>query len=148
MRRSAFTLQISTIPPKLSVCLHRGRLAQSQAICPAARRELDRWSAGFFRNDRSADTHELLVGMTQTIRRTFKHGSRHQKGVHDPLRTLALGSGSCRDLAVLMIAARRSRGIAARFVSGYVHLADDDDEDEMTGGNTHAWVQVYVPGPG
>ncbi len=148
MRRSAFTLQISTIPPKLSVCLHRGRLAQSQAICPAARRELDRWSAGFFRNDRSADTHELLVGMTQTIRRTFKHGSRHQKGVHDPLRTLALGSGSCRDLAVLMIAALRSRGIAARFVSGYVHLADDDDEDEMTGGNTHAWVQVYVPGPG
>jgi prepilin-type N-terminal cleavage/methylation domain-containing protein len=68
--------------------------------------ELDRWSAGFFRNDRSADTHELLVGMTQTIRRTFKHGSRHQKGVHDPLRTLALGSGSCRDLAVLMIAAQ------------------------------------------
>ena len=118
------------------------------ALPPAARRELDRWSAGFFRNDRSADTHELLVGMTQTIRRTFKHGSRHQKGVQDPPRTLALGSGSCRDLAVLMIAALRSRGIAARFVSGYVHLADDDDEDEMTGGNTHAWVQVYVPGPG
>ena len=23
-----------------------------------------------------------------------------------------------------------------------------DDEDQITGGNTHAWVQVYVPGPG
>jgi transglutaminase-like putative cysteine protease len=32
-------------------------------------------------------------------------------------------------------------------VSGYLHLADDDD-DRFTGGNTHAWVQVYVPGPG
>jgi transglutaminase-like putative cysteine protease len=32
-------------------------------------------------------------------------------------------------------------------VSGYLHLADDDD-DSVTGGNTHAWVQVYVPGPG
>ena len=48
-----------------------------------------------------------------------------------------------------MIAALRSLGIAARFVSGYVHLADDDDDDDsVNGGNTHASVQVYVPGPG
>ena len=66
----------------------------------------------------------------------------------DPALTLKLGSGSCRDLAVLMIAALRSLGIAARFVSGYLRLADDDDDDCLTGGNTHAWVQVYVPGPG
>jgi transglutaminase-like putative cysteine protease len=46
-----------------------------------------------------------------------------------------------------MIAALRGRGIAARFASGYLHLADDDDDD-LSGGNTHAWVQVYVPGPG
>jgi transglutaminase-like putative cysteine protease len=46
-----------------------------------------------------------------------------------------------------MIAALRSLGIAARFVSGYLHLADNDD-DHVTGGNTHAWVQVYVPGLG
>jgi transglutaminase-like putative cysteine protease len=46
-----------------------------------------------------------------------------------------------------MIAALRSLGIAARFVSGYLHLADDDD-DCFTGGNTHAWVQAYIPGPG
>jgi transglutaminase-like putative cysteine protease len=45
-----------------------------------------------------------------------------------------------------MIATLRSLGIATRFVSGYLHLADDDDR--ATGGNTHAWVQVYVPGPG
>jgi transglutaminase-like putative cysteine protease len=115
---------------------------------PAARRDIDRWSAGFFRNDGSADTHDLLVDMTRTIRRTFKHVTRHQKGVQDPLHTLSLGSGSCRDLAMLMIAALRSRGIAARFVSGYVHLAQADDEDELTGGNTHAWVQAYIPGPG
>jgi transglutaminase-like putative cysteine protease len=46
-----------------------------------------------------------------------------------------------------MIAALRTRGIAARFVSGYLHLPEDDD-DGAVGGNTHAWVQVYVPGPG
>jgi transglutaminase-like putative cysteine protease len=108
---------------------------------------LERWTASFLREDGSADTRELLVGMTQTIRRTFKHAARHEKGTRDPIQTLKLASGSCRDLAMLMLAALRSLGIAARFVSGYLHVADDDD-DQLSGGNTHAWVQAYVPGPG
>jgi transglutaminase-like putative cysteine protease len=106
---------------------------------------LDRWAAGFLRDDGSADTYALLVSMTQTIKRTFRHGARHQKGTQEPIRTLELASGSCRDLAVLMIAALRSLGIAARFVSGYLHIPDDDDR--LTGGNTHAWVQPMFPGP-
>jgi transglutaminase-like putative cysteine protease len=110
--------------------------------------DLARWAAGFLHQDGSADTAELLVGMTQTIKRTFKHMARHEHGIQDPLRTLAIKSGSCRDVAVLMIAGLRLLGIAARFVSGYLHLADDDDDDHLTGGNTHAWVQAYVPGPG
>ena len=114
---------------------------------PSSRAKLDRWTAALLRNDGSADTHDLLVEMTRTIRRTFRHVARHEKGVQSPAHTLNLGSGSCRDLAILMIAALRSRGIAARFVSGYLHLPDDDD-DNLTGGNTHAWVQVCVPGPG
>jgi transglutaminase-like putative cysteine protease len=109
--------------------------------------ELDRWAAKFLREDGSADTCELLLEMTQTIKQTFKHVARHEKGIQDPVRTLKLASGSCRDHAGLMIAALRSLGFAARFVSGYLHLADDDD-DSVTGGNTHAWVQVYIPGPG
>ena len=107
--------------------------------------ELDRWAAKFLREDGSADTSELLVNLTRTINQTFRHVARHQKGTQEPIRTLELGSGSCRDLAVLMIAALRSLGIAARFVSGYLNLADDDG---ATGGNTHAWVQAHVPGPG
>ena len=88
--------------------------------------------------------------MTRTIYQTFKHRARHEKGIQDPERTLKLRSGSCRDLALLMIAALRSLGFAARFVSGYLHLADDDkhSDDLDTGGNTHAWVQAYIPGPG
>ncbi len=123
----------------------RPRLARFIASSPHPR--LDRWTARFLGPDGTADTRELLVGMTQTIRRTFRHVARHEKGTQDPIRTLTLASGSCRDLAAFMIAALRSLGIAARFVSGYLHLADDDD-DRVTGGNTHAWVQVYVPGPG
>jgi transglutaminase-like putative cysteine protease len=45
---------------------------------------------------------------------------------------------------MLMIDAARSLGMAARFVSGYLHIPDD----QTGGGNTHAWAQVYLPGPG
>jgi transglutaminase-like putative cysteine protease len=107
---------------------------------------IDHWAAAFLREDGSADTHALLVDMTQIIKRCFKHVARHEKGIQEPLQTLTLASGSCRDLAVLMIAALRSLGIAARFTSGYLHLGEDDDD--LTGGNTHAWLQAYVPGPG
>jgi transglutaminase-like putative cysteine protease len=114
---------------------------------PASRRTIDRWSARFLDNDNSANLYDLLVDMTRTIKQTIKHESRHEEGIQNPVQTLSLASGSCRDVAVLMITALRSCGIAARFVSGYVHLVDDD-EDDIAGGNTHAWVQVYVPGPG
>jgi transglutaminase-like putative cysteine protease len=36
--------------------------------------------------------------------------------------------------------------MAARFVSGYLHLTGSHDDAE--GGNMHAWAQVYLPGPG
>ena len=116
----------------------------------AAHRSVVDWAESFLRADGSADTYDLLVGMTQTIKTAFKHAARHQKGIQDPEQTLALASGSCRDHALLMIAALCSLGFAARFVSGYLYLADDDEGDEavLTGGNTHAWLQVYVPGPG
>jgi transglutaminase-like putative cysteine protease len=116
---------------------------------PSSHRELARWAATFLRQDGSADTRELLVNLTRTINQNFTHLARHEKGTQDPTKTLSLGSGSCRDLAMLMIGALRSLGIAARFVSGYLNLdGDDDDGDLVMGGNTHAWVQVYVPGPG
>ena len=63
-------------------------------ILPLSRHpELDRWSAPFFRKDGTADTHKLLVDMTQIIRDTFKHVARHEKGIQDPVQTLNLGSG-------------------------------------------------------
>ena len=124
----------------------RAALARFVAPLPA-HPGVDRFATGFLRADGSADTHDLLTGMTAAIKRTFRHVARHEKGIQDPAQTLDLGSGSCRDLAMFMIAALRSLGIAARFVSGYLHLPDDDDDD-VTGGNTHAWLQVYVPGPG
>jgi transglutaminase-like putative cysteine protease len=46
-----------------------------------------------------------------------------------------------------MIEAVRSLSLAARFVSGYVNLPDSAEGDRGDG-STHAWTQVYLPGPG
>src|SRR2546427_325514 len=99
----------------------------------------DQWVHGFLPKGGSTNTRALLVNLTRTIKQTFTYVARHEKGIQDPLLTLKIGSGSCRDLAMLMIEAVRSLGMAARFVSGYLHLPDHNDAG---GGNTHAWVQV------
>src|SRR5216683_1573484 len=109
--------------------------------------QLDQCVHGLSRNGGATHTHALLVNLTRTIKQSFTHVARHEKGIQDPLLTLEIGSGSCRDLAMLMIEGVRSLGMAARFVSGYLHVRDDNDLDTR-GGNTHAWVQVYLPGPG
>jgi len=110
--------------------------------------QLDQWVQSFLRTGGSTNTRALLVSLTRTIKQTFIHVTRHEKGIQDPRRTLRIGSGSCRDLAMFMIEAVRSLGMAARFVSGYLHVADHNDDPSAGGGNTHAWVQVYLPGPG
>jgi transglutaminase-like putative cysteine protease len=117
-------------------------LIERKSVDPDCR--VERWARTFLRTDRPTTTHELLTALTHGIRRTFKYTRRHEKGVQTPLQTLALGSGSCRDLAMLMIDAARSLGMAARYVSGYLHTPGD----HTGGGNTHAWAQVYLPGPG
>ncbi len=46
-----------------------------------------------------------------------------------------------------MIEAARALGFAARFVSGYVY-APKLGEGRVGGGNTHAWVRIFLPGSG
>ena len=99
------------------------------------------------RENGAPSTRAVLEGLTRTIHTTFKYKGRHEKGIQDPLVTLKSGSGSCRDLAMFMIEAVRSLGMAARFVSGYLHVGGHS-ENHNRGGNTHAWLQVYVPGNG
>jgi transglutaminase-like putative cysteine protease len=57
---------------------------------------------------------------------------------------LALGAGVCQDHAQVMIAAARSAGIPARYVSGYLHADADGKLHEAA----HAWAELHVPGLG
>jgi transglutaminase-like putative cysteine protease len=96
------------------------------------------------------ETQRLLERMTFAIKDTLTYAAREAEGTQAPDQTLALGSGSCRDYALLMMEAARSLGFAARFVSGYLYdPAAEGRDGAMTGaGSTHAWVQIYLPGAG
>jgi transglutaminase-like putative cysteine protease len=109
---------------------------------------LDGWARQFLDAHGSAEPTALLAAMTHAIRRELTYIRREKMGVQEPQETLALGSGSCRDFAVLMMEAVRALGLAARFVSGYLYVPDSDREGRIGGGATHAWVQVYLPGAG
>lgn len=111
-------------------------------------REIDCWARQFLRRQGPTGTRELLAAMTHAIRERFAYVSRSEFGTQDPLETLKLGSGSCRDFAVLMMEAVRSLGLAARFVSGYLYVPEDGGGGRVGGGATHAWLQVYIPGAG
>ena len=102
------------------------------------------WLAGIGLLNRPIETFALLSQLNCAIANTFSYRIREEEGVQSPATTLALTSGSCRDFAALFIESCRCMGLASRFVSGYLHMPDN----EAGNASTHAWAEVYLPGPG
>ena len=132
---------------------------------------LIRWAHQFLYSDEPNSTREVLARMNAHIGKSLKYQARDEEGTQSPLETLNLGSGSCRDYALLMMEAARRLGVATRFVSGYLYDAaldtaahpkgakdlkdekaakEDKDASAATvgAGSTHAWLHAYLPGAG
>jgi transglutaminase-like putative cysteine protease len=87
------------------------------------------------------DAEGTVLALCDLVHRTIAYQRRLEKGVRSPGDTLRLKTGSCRDLATLMMDAARHLGIAARFASGYLH-----GTASLAGhASTHAWTEVYLP---
>lgn len=86
----------------------------------------------------------LFDRMASAIRKQIGYKRREESGVQSPKETLRLGTGSCRDTAVLMMEAARCIGFAARFVSGYL----ESEVSRVGRGATHAWTEIYLPDRG
>lgn len=57
--------------------------------------------------------------------------------------------GVCQDFAHLALAVFRRRGLAARYVSGYIETEPPPGEPKSIGADaSHAWCSVWVPGVG
>jgi transglutaminase-like putative cysteine protease len=120
------------------------RLTERQMADPE--RTVDAWARRIVAEAGAADTLHVLEAMTHAIKEQFGYNARFEEGTQTAAQTIALGSGTCRDFAVLMMEALRSYGIATRFVTGYLY--DDTSGTTRGGGSTHAWCSVYVPGAG
>jgi transglutaminase-like putative cysteine protease len=81
----------------------------------------------------------------------YVQGATH---VNSSIRdSISLGAGVCQDFAHLLLGILRSRGVPARYVSGYL-VPDNDDAlgsslEEVIGGQaSHAWAEAYLPNTG
>jgi len=57
---------------------------------------------------------------------------------------LRIGSGVCQDFAHVALGLLRSRGVPARYVSGYLHPSANAQPGEVLAGQSHAWVEAWV----
>jgi transglutaminase-like putative cysteine protease len=124
-----------------------GRMLERHHPDPSDR--LGAWARAFVRGSRT-DTQALLADLNAGVKSSISYQSRETEGTQTPVETLDRGSGSCRDLAMLLIEAARCLGFGARVVTGYLYnpSADGGDTAAAGAGATHAWADIYLPGVG
>jgi transglutaminase-like putative cysteine protease len=99
---------------------------------------------------------DVTVGQTdawqaaQSIMRYIFREFRYQPqatNVHTHMcEVLTARAGVCQDFAHVMLGLCRAMKIPARYVSGYLY---NGPADQLKGAQaSHAWVEVYIPGPG
>jgi len=114
---------------------------------PADHSVLEEWLVPRLVPNGKTETLKFLLALNEHIASHFNYGRREEPGVQSPAQTLALGSGTCRDFALLLMEAARHLGLAARFVSGYL-CSSDNEAVEIAANATHAWTEIYLPGAG
>ncbi|MCK7610526.1 transglutaminase family protein [Roseibium sediminicola] len=107
--------------------------------------------AGWLKRQAVSEATEVLAflrALADTINGAVDYVRRDSSGTQTAAETIEAGSGSCRDFALLFMEAARYYGFAARFVTGYLNLASDNDQEHVGGGATHAWAEVFLPDEG
>ncbi len=91
----------------------------------------------------------LLLGVQALMEKIFSEFTFDAEAtqVATPLvEVLESRRGVCQDFAHLMLACVRSRGLAARYVSGYLLTQPPPGQPRLIGADaSHAWVSVFCP---
>ena len=91
----------------------------------------------------------LLVGATDLMRRIhadFKYDATATTVATSLEEVCKNRRGVCQDFAHLAIAALRSIGLSARYVSGYLRTYAAPGKEKLVGADaSHAWFSIYCP---
>jgi len=119
------------------------RMAEPSALVPwsdAARA----WSAPTFTDGR--DWLEAVSDLMHRIYEEFEFEPGVTTVTTSVDEVLVHKSGVCQDFAHLMLAALRSHGLPARYVSGYLRTEPPPGRPRLLGVDaSHAWVAAYSP---
>ena len=116
-----------------SLFLRETPLAQADTAISAFAEHLEAKCGG----DRLTLLHGLLSAMQDEL--TFDTDPTH--AATTAAEAFALKRGVCQDFAHILIAACRTRGIPARYVSGHLRRADGVVSQDAG----HAWTEAYIP---
>jgi transglutaminase-like putative cysteine protease len=92
----------------------------------------------------------LLLGadaLMSKIHREFRYAPGTTNVSTSVIEAFTARRGVCQDFAHIMLACLRSRGLAARYVSGYLRTSPPPGADAALLGSdvSHAWVSVFCP---
>ena len=92
----------------------------------------------------SGDSNATAIKLMHAVFQAVKY----ERGATDVRTTareaLSLGRGVCQDFTHLMLAACRSVGIPARYVSGYLNVPHHSNNGTAPNAASHAWVDVFT----
>ncbi|MGQ0842518.1 MAG: transglutaminase family protein [Sporichthyaceae bacterium] len=107
---------------------------------------VEKFAAGLLRPGRSVE--EVLVDLLDRIAE-FAYVSGATNVSTTVTEVLTRRQGVCQDFAHVGVAALRSIGLAARYVSGYLETRPPPGRPRLVGADaSHAWVSVFAPGFG
>ncbi|WP_050927998.1 transglutaminase family protein [Aestuariivita boseongensis] len=93
--------------------------------------------------DKPKDTLEMLHELSAHILEKVPYSTDQTSSELTAEQVVEAGHGVCQDHAHVFIAAARSLGIPARYVSGYLMMDDRVSQDA-----SHAWAEAHTPGLG
>ena len=89
---------------------------------------------------------EAAIDLTQRIYGEFHYVSKSTDIGTPALEALEKREGVCQDFSHILIAALRSIGLPAKYISGYILTNPPPGQPRLIGGDaSHAWVSIYVP---
>jgi transglutaminase-like putative cysteine protease len=129
--------QAGTVAAEVAPFAADSRLA---AIVP----ELDELTGPVFTPGRSIV--DVVIDLCHTINREFQFDAGFSDITTPVSAVLAARRGVCQDFAHVAVAALRSKGLAGRYISGYIETRPPPGQQRLVGVDaSHAWAAAWFP---